>query len=249
MQDIFDRELSKWPQMIVTGKTIPSSDALEIIRRTDGFFSLPSGNDREFVERAIRLAHMPECPDASSPEFIDDDKRYNDKYHRALTEYSAAFHQWQAAWGFLETHYIFNRWVCSSYIGGPYGWCHPDGVISFSGVIGKWPTIRDVYDDWVLMVREFPFLEVEVSILDADMYGEDRSHVVSMLIRAGKVTLVDPAERNIHEEFHRPYPRSTLEQNHHVYSAIGGHAISLAQIKTWGDRFEESRKRQNADNN
>jgi len=42
MSYLFERSLPKWPQMLVTGSPVSEEQALEIIRRTDNFFRLPS---------------------------------------------------------------------------------------------------------------------------------------------------------------------------------------------------------------
>lgn len=41
MENLLDRGLPKWPQMLVTGASVTKEQALEIIRRTDSFFSSP----------------------------------------------------------------------------------------------------------------------------------------------------------------------------------------------------------------
>ena len=62
MEILLDRGLPKWPQMLVTGASVTKEQALEIIRRTDSFFSYPHGNDHAFVEEAVRLVGFPKNP-------------------------------------------------------------------------------------------------------------------------------------------------------------------------------------------
>ena len=63
-EELMSAGLPKWPQMLVTGTTLPAEQALEIIRRTDHFFLGYSGNDHDFISKARKLCCLPYavCP-------------------------------------------------------------------------------------------------------------------------------------------------------------------------------------------
>ena len=139
---------------------------------------------------------------------------------------------------YIETEYVWNNWVSSCFIGGPHGWCHPDGTIGYSTNVGKWPEVSDVYDDWTKLAEAFPFLEVEATLMsgeDCEIFTEP---VVSMLIRNGTVELIDPKERNIHKEFDRPSPvQAGTMSLFSILCRLNAHPISLEQIRKWADQI------------
>lgn len=223
IDSLMNAELTKWPQMIVTGTAVSEQQALEIIRRTDDFFVWQTGNNRDYIEEAVRILRMPQNS-------IDgDDKTFQ--------EYWTSVKEWEEKWGLIKTMYVTNSWVSCSFAGGPHGWCHPDGNIGYTDNVGKWPSVEEVYNEWTRIAKEFPFLELEVTLMSGESYDELTEPVVSMLIRNGLVEMVDPKERNLHEEFGRKkeQPRNPGE---HIRSLLSGNfgsenAISLEQLKKW----------------
>ena len=215
--------LSKWPQMIVTGTTLPEEQALEIIRRTDRFFSWPSGNNHPFIKEAVQAVKMPQRPKGDDAD--------------TLQQYWSADEAWKKKWGLIETEYVTNSWVSCSFVGGPHGWCHPDGTIGFADNVGKWPSVEEIYNDWALLAKEFPFLELEVTLMDRESCEESAQPVVSMLIRNGAVELVDPRERDLHAEFGRTkeQPKDMLSCVASILSGFSDeNAISMNQLRKWG---------------
>ena len=82
--------LPKWPQMLVTGTTLPAEQALEIIRRTDHFFLGYSGNNYDFVSKARKLCYLPEWPDRDSTVYRSHDGAGDfdlESFHRDFQEY------------------------------------------------------------------------------------------------------------------------------------------------------------------
>lgn len=237
-EELLERSLPKWPQMIVTGTSLPVDQALEIIRRTDTFFIWGGGNDHEFIDQAKKFAHMPEAPDRSDPKWKDNDDAWGEAFRKYWEEENPA---WEKKWNLVHLNYVFNSWVSCSYINGPHGWCHPDGSIGFTDNVGKWPSVKEVLEDWETLAREFPFIEVEVTLTDGEYCEEDTSRVVSFLVRGGKVEVVDPEERNLHEEFNRTVPVYDEDSavaafmEHLLAGRAAEHAISLEQVKKWSE--------------
>lgn len=216
MNHLLIANLPKWPQMVVTGTKITKEQALEIIRRTDQFLGFPMGNDRAFSEKVKKTLKIPEG--------------YSEQA------------KWLEDWGYIWTEYVVNDWICSDFIDGAYGWCHPDGTIGYAYNIGKWPSVSEVLKEWETLAAAFPFLEVEATLMSAE-YGEVGFPVVSFLIRNGSVELVDPAQRNIHKEFDRMAPKTNDHNDLFVRISMGdyslGEKIPIEIIEGWAKAGKE----------
>lgn len=224
--DISSISLCKWPQMIVTGESVDLRTAREIIRRTDDFFKWPTGNNRRFVKTVLDLVQFPQH------------SQYED-----FSEYLQAKERWESNWGFISSEYVVNSWISCSFVGGPHGWCHPDGTIEYFDNIGKWPSVEAVLNDWKAIASAFPFLKVEVSLMSNER-GCDTHPEISMLIREGEVELVDPSSRNIHEENHRCNLAKASEStdvssmiNNILLGFSNENAIPLNIIEGWARDF------------
>lgn len=175
--------LPKWPQMIVTGEPVTVEQAKEIIRRTDRAFTFPGGgNNRKYLKWFRDTVRMPE-----------------DWQELGL---------FQEKWGVIETQYVHNNWISSSYVLGPHGWCHPNGKIGFVDNIGKHPSVQDVLDDWNLLAKEFPFLKLAITLMSGEFCGEDIYPVVSIVVSDGQAVQV-PADLTLHAA-HPPATRGNV---------------------------------------
>jgi hypothetical protein len=176
--------LPKWPQMLTTGLPVGIAQAKEIIRRTDSFFTQWAGGNDDVWNKHVR--QQLKMPSAS--------------YEKEFVVYDEGPERWRASWGIIETEYVRNSWVSCAFIYGAHGWCHPDGRIGFIDNVGKWPSIEAIYNDWRAIATAFPFLDIGVTLMNGEHNEEDKRPVVSMRIREGLVTLVDPREDNVHFE-------------------------------------------------
>lgn len=182
MSELLNRGLPKWPQMLVRGARVAPEQALEIIRRTDSFFSDGfGGNDREWETLVRRIVGMPDEPDGMAD----------------WRAYADAREAWRARWGCIDTEYVSNGWISNAFIFGPSGWCHPDGTISFTFNVGKWPSVESIYDDWKKLAEAFPFLTVAVTLMDGEHCDEGIRPVVSMRVDGGKVRLCEPDDPSL----------------------------------------------------
>lgn len=84
-----------------------------------------------------------------------------------------------------------------------------------------------------MIAREFPFLELEVMLMNAEWCEDASKPVVSMLIRDGKVELVDPNTRNLHVEF----GRKILDTGFACFDFNQESMIGLQQFQEWGRQF------------
>lgn len=201
-EELLNCWLPKWPQMLVTGDSIATDQALEIIRRTDTFFTRDQyGNSHGFNKMLRKLLHMPEDS--------NDDCFHIDYYHSQLNT-------WQNNWGCIlaarDYLYTRNSWVSCNFPSGPNGWCHPDGNIGYNLNIGKSPSCKEVFEEWTIIAQTFPFLtNIGVTLMDSEMTiggekKEQASPVISFFIHEGVVKIVDPHNNDVHEG-HDDVPR------------------------------------------
>jgi len=171
-EDLHNRALPKWPQMIVTGHRIPEDLALEVIRRTDSWFVQGHGcNDRAGDRSLARRFRMPHFIDYSTPLPYD-----AGDWNREV--------RWKEAWGAIETSYVKNYWIGSAFIYGPHGWCHPDGQIAYIDNVGKWPTVEEIQADWQLLATAFPFLDLTATLMSGEDCVDNTRPVVAMHVKA-----------------------------------------------------------------
>lgn len=228
---LLKRDLPKWPQMIVTGTKVTKEQAEDIIRRTDAFYTYCMGNDHDFIENAKEALCIPEDPLEG---------KYNFDNIHLLHEYNEKKDAFLKAIGYIATYYVENDWISCSWLGGPHGWCHPDGEIGYCNNIGKWPTIKEVYAEWEKIAAAWPFLELEVTLMNKEEWEGDSEPVVSFLIRNGKVELIDPAKRNLREELNRSVPKSTpmfIDEETAMMATLdesNEHAIPMETLIRWG---------------
>lgn len=177
LEDIKKVGLVKWPQCRIWGKTISEEQALEIIRRTDKFFERPeyAGNDRDFRKEAMKIIRYPEMKEGAS---------YQEFYKRE--------EEFKKRWGVICTEYIINDWLASSYIGGPHGWCHPDGTIAYRDNIGKWPEPEEVYKDLNTIAQNFPFLDFYCCIMNGEKDEDPDKCKLSFHVQDGEVEILKP---------------------------------------------------------
>jgi len=166
--------LPKWPQMRVIGKPIDPIYAREIIRRTDSFFSWPSGNNKTWVNWVKNTLSIPNEP--SGPYASDIWAQYTDRRDT-----------WLANWGYVETNYVRNDWISSSFIFGPHGWCHPDGKIFYADNVGKWPESTSLIDEWTTIAKTFPGLHINIVFMNGENVEEHTEIIFGIFIRDQEV--------------------------------------------------------------
>ncbi len=193
MNELRNRGLPKWPQMAVSGKSVTVDQAKEIIRRTDRFFTTFSrGNDFDYLVELYDKLSMPFDHHHDEPiakKLINLGKDVNKHYEIR--------DKWLDRWEFIDTEYVRNAWISTAFIHGPNGWCWPDGTIQHTYTVGKWPNVQEIENDWNILAKEFPFLDLGVTLMD-DEDGENGKPVVSMIVKDGSVTLVDPEFIDVH---------------------------------------------------
>ncbi len=177
--------LPKWPAMLVTGASVTPDQAKEIIRRTDSAFTHGLyGNDREHLKMVASKLRIPHSIHSD----LGDGGLQPGEFYKAREE-------WGFAWGVLDLYYISNHWVSSSYVFGPHGWCHPGGKVFHFKNVGKWPSVDELAQDWLLVAEAFPFLDLSATFFDREYCEEDPVPMVTIRVCHDNVT-IHPGETN-----------------------------------------------------
>jgi len=232
--EVLNRHLPKWPQMIVVGKTITVEQALEIIRRTDMFFTHGyGGNDHGFDNRAKMIVGMPETDLWREPSYNE----WSDELRTKLwQERWDGLQAWREKWQVIETEYVHNSWISCSFVGGPHGWCHPDGKIFYQDNVGKWPSIEAIRKDWSILAKAFPFLDLRVLLMDRESCEDNREPVVGFRVKSGRVRVL-PGEASMFKDMPNAVAgRDLMEEMSAVFTLEPSqreHRLGLNQIKTW----------------
>jgi hypothetical protein len=163
--------LPKWPCLVVTGKPVTPDQAFEILVKTDS--NLP---DFQYSCNARGLSL--EYSKIFGYDYSADDSKF--------------------PWDELEdlknrlgkvrgVEYLCNSQILSSYIGGPHGWLTWDGIVGCNTYnIGKWPSVEDVLNDWVLISAAFPYLELTSWLFNGESCEEGIFPLVRFEVANGK---------------------------------------------------------------
>ena len=183
--------LPKWPQMIVTGKRVTVDQAKEIIFRTDSFLSDASdysgGNARNFNRNYRTKAGL---------DLLSVERKYPEGHTYRDVDWEKQ-ETLREALEFIHTEYVTNNWGSCAFIFGPHGWCHPDGTILYVDNIGKWPELESVYDDWAKIAEAFPFLDLNVTLMNKESCEDDGIPVINFRVANGKV-IIEPPDLSVH---------------------------------------------------
>jgi len=169
---IYQKDLGKWPLMVVEGDAVTTDQAAEIIVRTSGLYF--SCNDREWTKQLHDAAGI----------------RCNEKGFADWRVIQAA----RSRFGVLAVDYLQNDCVASCYVGGPGGWCSWAGKIGADDRnIGKWPRVEEVEKEWKTITEAFPFLQLICQLFPPQLDDSTGSNpAVEYTIGGGKVCLREP---------------------------------------------------------
>jgi hypothetical protein len=192
--DIDSVYLPKWPQMKVRGRKVTKEQAEEIIVRTDTFITCSyDGNDRTFRERfdqTFGIPAEPKYPPHREVRIPAEDEAYSYGWrirHEAADRFKRQLKT-------VETSYVHNSWMASAFIFGPAGWCHPDGTISFSHNVGKWPSASELLKEWKKIAKAFPFLVLEAVFMTGESCEEEETKPAFVVrVVYGRATAFPPS--------------------------------------------------------
>jgi hypothetical protein len=217
--------------MLVTGKPVTQEQAKEIIRRTDRFLvSGFGGNDHNYDQKLGELLKMPHTlhfgrQGYRNPHAFDPEKEtYPENWERTEV--------WKEAWGCVETEYVSNDWISCAFIGGPHGWCHPDGMIGFVDNVGKWPDWESVFNDWKMLAEAFPFLDVAATLFSGESCEEYATPVISYLVKEGEVSTC-PGSFDVHAGHPEARRAPAHAREEDFFSLAREHAIPWEWFEEW----------------
>jgi hypothetical protein len=187
-EDFFQRALPKWPALLVQGEKVTPEQAKEILIRTDSFSF--SSNDEAFSSELNNIVYGVKGKSWSLTENLQ--KKFGFDWSQACNYTEEK----RTEVGNLDLQYLYNSRIVSSWIGGPKGWCDWDGNIQTSNYnIGKWPSIEEVYDEWDVIARAFPFLKLRAQLMNCEACETDAvdpKPVVEFIVKNGRVTMIEP---------------------------------------------------------
>lgn len=216
--DVYPEELNavdyvKWPRLLVVGDDVTREQANEIIIRTTPLGYIFT-NDKKW-ESIVRSAFG-----------IPGDLTHDDYALPVEERIAKARAIWNrtderiAQLGILSLHNMANHQIASAYVGGPHGWCDWDGGIGTASYnVGKWPTAGEMHTDLVDIATAFPFLRMQVQLLN-DRYDE----TVESEYGPGSYVLEDTApvtwtvDRGTVEYVIEPRPPLRLDEDETVFS-------------------------------
>ena len=216
--------LPKWPQMIVTGESVTREQASEIIRRTDNFFVWGGSHNFDAKAWTETVHKITRCPDLICDD-IDD-----------IRAGIAARQFWKTRWKYVNCEYIYNDWISTSFVGGPTGWCHPDGKIGFCYNIGKWPSIDDVCIDWKRIIEAFPYLDIKVTLMDRECCEDGAKPLAHISVNKSGVKVIPATTEEYMIEFHGS---DKIESAFELYDhdiIRGVSAIDIETVNNWANQ-------------
>lgn len=188
-EELFNKALPKWPAIVVVGEPVTEQQAMAINVMTDRFSFC--SNDREFEKQIHKLLYE---VDESWSDLTDALKEKHNTDFNGVWDIQNSVSK---KYGVLELNYMSNSRIVSSWIGGPHGWCNWDGTIGSSNYnIGKYPSVRDVYEDCVKVAEAFPFLKMKVQLMNQEAGEDDEplEAIVEYSIKDGEVDMYEPTE-------------------------------------------------------
>jgi len=226
MQQLAVGSLAKWSQMIVTGKPVTPEQAKEIIFLTDSFLTDPSdyagGNASQF-NRWYRSQ--------SGLDRLNIEQKYPEGHTYQVTDW-VKYQSLLDALGVIRTSYVTNDWASCCFIGGPHGWCHPNGTISFFDNVGKWPSLTEIYEDWAAIAGRFPYLDLNVTLMNAENVEDHAAPVINFRVVGGLVTPQSP-DLSVHTQTRG----RVLDINGLVDSLLHNPSRELGLPSAWYEEF------------
>jgi hypothetical protein len=232
--EVLNRYLPKWPQMIVVGQPVTPEQALEVIRRTDTFFTHGyGGNDHRFDNMAKEIVGMPNTDLWREPAYKEMSQETQNRIWRERWD---SLEAWRAKWGIIETEYVHNSWISCAYVGGPHGWCHPDGKIYYTDNVGKWPSVEAIRNDWKKIAQAFPFLDLRVALMNGESCELGTCAVAGFRVKSGRVRVL-PGESPQYRDLHTMVGSRDLTADLIAITMLSPaqreHRLGLDQLEAW----------------
>lgn len=169
-------DLPKWPALLVVGQSITREQAEHVLLRTEQWYG---SNARDWDAYWFH--------ELTARGFLVD---MNQGYHF----FRCSAHE-NVERGCIPLEYLRNSRVSSCWIGGAHGWCDWNGrIFSNNYNIGKWPSAKEVLEEWETIARAFPFLDLKAQLLSGEIGEEDTVPLIEYHVKDGKVLACEPTE-------------------------------------------------------
>jgi hypothetical protein len=198
-------DLPKWPWLLVRGPRVSPEMAGEILVRTMWLPGLSGNSSKE-----VRL--------------VKDAFGYSEPYRDALKEsqkagrpeWAAEYRTWERIEnevGSLGTQFIWNDRILSSTVSYNTGWVDWSGKVGTPGMslLSKWPTLREITDDWQKIAAAFPGLRLDAQLIRIEWDEEgpawsirNATPLARWLVESGSATLQEDAGELIREPRNPP---------------------------------------------
>lgn len=179
-QEMLGIKLPAWSPMLVKGDRVSPSQAAEVLIRTDNLYF--ATKDRAW-ERTLNqeIGITQDVWDGSYEERI----QALEARDRARIRYRVL----------SDIQYLNNRKVASSSVRGPYGWINWDGTIFCdSYMIGKHAKVEEVFEEWLTIAKEWPFLRLRCQLLDTSIGSPLPQCLIEYVVESGCVSVKHPRE-------------------------------------------------------
>ena len=187
--------LPRWPQCKISGKPVTREQALDILMKTDLFFTHisenASGNNKAWIAWAHRaigydkiFERFPEAHKLSEAEY--------GSFREFVDELADAL-------GLVPLGYLANDWASSSEVVGPNGWCNPNGTIAYIDNVGKKPTVLELHEEFEAIATAFPYLDLTATVMNGSSAEPDIEPVITFIVKRGRVTMTDEHEMHHHD--------------------------------------------------
>ncbi len=184
----FDIKLPKWPEMRVIGDNVTIEQAMEIILRTDDASSHICVNDIEWSNTVSKVLGVP-IYDSLYVLSGEEYEKNRNIFDKKMAEYKNKIKYID------DIDYIRPDRIGSSYVGGSHGWVNWDGTIGTCGHnVGKWPSVGSIYDEWKIVAREFPYLNLRCQLFSGENCEKDTSPLIEFVVKNGEVEMKMPTE-------------------------------------------------------
>lgn len=191
LETAYSLGLPKWPQLYITGPDVSVEEAKAIIFKNETFLtSLGSsgGNNHEWNRWAVNLMGLT----AVSARYEGGTLDWEDGARsQALLRLGWAIREKWREERAIRTNYVYIDRASCSFIGGPHGWCSPEGKIYYDDNVGKWPSVAEVHADLVSIAEAFPFVKMAATLFDGESCTDGRRPVVTFQVANGTATVAD----------------------------------------------------------
>lgn len=178
----FAIDTPKFCHLLIKGDNVLVDQAKEIILRTDRFLTSITCivSDERFACNYRAMSGLASLSKRSGFFSRHDTVSHDWDAEKAL----------KAKLGVVSLNCVISDMASSCYALGPQGFCQPDGRIVFSDNIGKYPSVKDLYEDFVALAQAFPFLTLRASLFLNDVADSEQDFGVGFLVSKGEVRIV-----------------------------------------------------------